>query len=48
MTFLDLVACDSVFLDPNSFVYHFAPDPRWSNSRGQLIQRIQNQEFAGD
>ncbi|MGH7170894.1 MAG: type II toxin-antitoxin system VapC family toxin [Gemmataceae bacterium] len=47
MTFLDLVAGDAVFLDANTFVYHFAPDPRWSNSCGQLLQRIQNQEIAG-
>lgn len=46
MTFLDLVAGDTVFLDANIFVYYFAPDPRWSNSCGQLLQRIQNQEIA--
>ena len=37
MTFLDLVAGDAVFLDANTFVYHFAPDPRWSSSCGQLL-----------
>lgn len=47
MTFLDLVAGDSVFLDANTFVYHFAPDPRWSSSCGQLLQRIQNQQISG-
>ena len=47
MTFLDLVAGDAVFLDANTFVYHFAPDPRWAASCGQLLQRIQNQEIAG-
>lgn len=47
MTFLDLVAGDAVFLDANTFVYYFAPDPRWSSSCGQLLQRIQNQEIAG-
>ncbi len=47
MTFLDLVAGDAVFLDANTFVYHFAPDPRWSSSCGQLLQRIQNQQIAG-
>jgi predicted nucleic acid-binding protein len=45
MTFLDLVAGDAVFLDANTFVYHFAPDPRWSSSCGQLLQRIQNHEI---
>ena len=47
MTFLDLVAGDSVFIDANTFVYYFAPDPRWSGPCGQLLQRIQNQEIAG-
>ena len=47
MTFLDLVAGDAVFIDANTFVYHFAPDPRWSSSCGQLLQRIQNQQIAG-
>jgi predicted nucleic acid-binding protein len=46
MTFLDLVAGDAVFIDANTFVYHFAPDPRWSGSCGQLLQRIQNQDIA--
>ena len=46
MTFLDLVAGDAVFLDANTF-YYFAPDPRWSGSCGQLLQRIQNQEITG-
>ena len=27
--------------------YYFAPDPRWSGSCGQLLQRIQNQEITG-
>jgi predicted nucleic acid-binding protein len=47
MTFLDLVAGDPVFLDANTFVYYFAPDPQWSSSCGQLLQRIQNQDIAG-
>lgn len=47
MTFLDLIPGDSVFLDANTFVYHFDPDLRWSNSCGQLLQRIQNQEITG-
>lgn len=27
MTFADLAAGDSVFLDANTFIYHFGPDP---------------------
>ena len=42
MTFADLVAGDVVFLDANTFVYYFAPDPRWSGPCGQLLRRIQN------
>ena len=47
MTFLDLVAGDAVFIDANTCVYHFAPDPRWAGPCGQLLQRIQNQEIVG-
>jgi predicted nucleic acid-binding protein len=47
MTFLDLVAGDAVLIDANTFVYYFAPDPRWSGPCGQLLRRIQNQEIAG-
>lgn len=47
MTFLDLGVGDAVFLDANTFVYYFAPDPRWSSPCGLLLQRIQNQEIAG-
>ncbi len=36
-----------MFLDANTFVYYFAPDPRWSSSCGHLLQRLQNQEIAG-
>jgi predicted nucleic acid-binding protein len=47
MTFLDLVAGDTLFIDANTFVYHFAPDPRWAGPCAQLLQRLQNQEIAG-
>ncbi len=47
MTFLDLVAGDSVFIDANTFVYHFAPDPQWSGPCGQLLQRVQTQDITG-
>jgi predicted nucleic acid-binding protein len=47
MTFLDLVAGDAVFLDANTFVYYFAPDPKWAGPCGQLLQRVQNQELTG-
>jgi predicted nucleic acid-binding protein len=47
MTFQDLVAGDAVFIDANTFVYYFAPDPKWSGPCGQLLQRIQNQQLLG-
>jgi predicted nucleic acid-binding protein len=47
VTFLDLVAGDIVFIDANTFVYHFAPDPVWGGPCGRLLQRVQNQEIAG-
>jgi hypothetical protein len=29
MTFADLTAGDAVFVDANTFIYQFAPDPAW-------------------
>ena len=47
MTFANLVAGDSVFVDANSFIYQFAPDPVLGPPCSQLFQRIENQELAG-
>jgi predicted nucleic acid-binding protein len=47
MTFLDLVAGDAVFIDANTFVYYFAPDPQWGGPCGQLLRRVENHEIAG-
>lgn len=47
MTFADLVAGDSVFLDANTFIYHFGPDPALGPPFSQLLQRIENQELTG-
>jgi predicted nucleic acid-binding protein len=47
MTFADLVAGDAVFLDANTFIYHFGPDPVLGPPCSQLLQRIENQELAG-
>jgi predicted nucleic acid-binding protein len=47
MTFADLVAGDSVFLDANTLVYHFTSDPIYGLACGQLLQRIENQEILG-
>jgi predicted nucleic acid-binding protein len=47
MIFADLVAGDSVFVDANSLIYHFAPDPVLGPPCSQLLQRIENQELSG-
>ena len=47
MTFASLVAGDAVFVDANTFVYHFAPDPHLQIPCSQLLDRIENQELTG-
>jgi predicted nucleic acid-binding protein len=47
VTFADLVAGESVFLDANAFVYHFALDPAYGTACSQLLQRIENQDLLG-
>jgi predicted nucleic acid-binding protein len=47
MTFADLVAGDSVFVDANTFIYHFGPDPVLGPPCSQLLERVENQELAG-
>lgn len=47
MTFADLAAGDSVFLDANTFIYHFGPDPGLGPACSQLLQRIENVDLLG-
>ncbi len=47
MTFTDLAAGDTVFLDANMLVYHFAPDPVLGPACTQLVKRIENQSILG-
>jgi predicted nucleic acid-binding protein len=47
MTFADLLTGDAVFLDANTFVYHFAPDPLLGSACRQLLQRIEKQDISG-
>src|SRR5262245_62123132 len=47
MTFADLAAGDAVFLDANTFIYHYAPDPMLGPPCSQLLQRIENQDLSG-
>jgi predicted nucleic acid-binding protein len=45
VTFSDLAAGDQVFLDSNTFVYHFGPHPLLGPSCNRLIQRIEGQDL---
>jgi len=47
MTFADLVSGQSVFIDANILVYHFAPDPVLGPHCTPLIQRVDSEELAG-
>jgi predicted nucleic acid-binding protein len=47
MIFADLLAGDSVFVDANILIYHFAPDPTFGAACQQLMQRIENQQLEG-
>lgn len=47
MIFADLMAGDAVFVDANTFTYHFEPHAVWGPPCAALLQRIENQELAG-
>jgi predicted nucleic acid-binding protein len=47
MTFDDLTAGQSVFVDANTFVYHFAADPALGTACSGLLRRIENGELQG-
>jgi predicted nucleic acid-binding protein len=47
MTFADLVAGDSVFLDANTFIYHCTIDPAFGGACTALLDRIGLGEIAG-
>jgi predicted nucleic acid-binding protein len=47
MTFADLVGGESIFLDANPLVYHFAPHPTLGPACTQLVERIEKQELVG-
>jgi predicted nucleic acid-binding protein len=47
MIFADIAQGTSVFLDANSFVYHFGPDPYFGPACSQLLERIEKQEIQG-
>jgi predicted nucleic acid-binding protein len=45
MTFADLQAGDSVFVDANTLVYHYTAHATFGTACTQLLQRIENQEL---
>jgi len=47
MTFLDIPAGNSVFLDANVLVYHFEPHPAFGTACTDLIERIENNDLQG-
>jgi predicted nucleic acid-binding protein len=47
MILTDLVDGESVFLDANILVYHFAPHPQYGKACHDLIQRVENQALLG-
>jgi predicted nucleic acid-binding protein len=47
MTFDDLVAPADVFVDANTFIYHFTGDPSWGAACTRLLERIEFQELRG-
>jgi predicted nucleic acid-binding protein len=47
MTFLDILAGSTVFVDSNILVYHFGPHPALQAPCQQLLERIARSEIAG-
>jgi predicted nucleic acid-binding protein len=47
MIFADLASGSEVFLDANTFVYHFAPDPLYGADSHALLERIERQDVRG-
>jgi predicted nucleic acid-binding protein len=47
MNFDDLVLSADVFLDANTFIYHFTADPKWGAACTHLLERIEFQELRG-
>jgi predicted nucleic acid-binding protein len=45
--FTDLPAAESVFLDANTFLYHFTNNPQFGPACTEFIERIENGELAG-
>jgi len=46
MTFADLVRGESLFVDANTFVFHFQPHPVFGSSCTDLFNRVELLEFS--
>lgn len=46
MTFANLAAGDQVFVDANTFTYHFEPHVRFGSACPQLLQRIEQRQLV--
>jgi predicted nucleic acid-binding protein len=47
MTFADLPARDPVFVDANTFIYHFTNHAKYGAACTALLERIEHQEIVG-
>jgi predicted nucleic acid-binding protein len=47
MIFDDLGSPADLFLDANTFIYHFTNDPKWGSACTRLLERIEFQELRG-
>jgi predicted nucleic acid-binding protein len=47
MTFADLALGASVFLDANTFLYHFTADAHFGVACTDLVERVERQELTG-
>src|SRR5260370_34263624 len=47
MIFTDLAAGEAVFVDANTLLYHFTPDPVLGTACSDLLIRVKRQEIEG-
>ncbi len=47
MTFADLQSGEAVFVDANTFIYHFTNHPKFGAACTDLVERIELKEIQG-
>jgi len=47
MTFASIPAGAAVFVDANTFIYHFTNDPKYGVACTQLLKRVKLQQVRG-